>query len=188
MVIFTVSLYTQITSFFFSQLQLQESQWQLLKTPQNGFSKFIQKSAFAPWWSLRKLSRQDDLLNKANIFASHLEMQSSCDRRAFSKPMSVLVLSALFCLFFSVDYSQLLTYICFSFGKGKGKSRSWCLTLWDPRGYTVHGTLQARMLEWVAFPFSRRSSQPRDLTQVSHIASSFFTSWATREAQDYWSG
>ena len=47
---------------------------------------------------------------------------------------------------------------------------------------TVHGILQARILEWVAFPFSRGSSQPRDQTQVSHITGRFFTSWATREA------
>ena len=52
----------------------------------------------------------------------------------------------------------------------------------------VHGILQARILEWVAFPFSRGSSQPRNRTQVSHIAGGFFTSWATREAQEYWSG
>ena len=36
------------------------------------------------------------------------------------------------------------------------------LTLCDPMNYTVHGILQARILEWVAFPFSRESSQPRD--------------------------
>ena len=42
--------------------------------------------------------------------------------------------------------------------------------------YTVHGILQARILEWVAFPFSRVSSQPRDQIQVSHIAGRFFTS------------
>ena len=46
----------------------------------------------------------------------------------------------------------------------------------------VHGILQARILEWVAFPFARGSSQPRDQTQVSRIAGRFFTSWATREA------
>ena len=51
--------------------------------------------------------------------------------------------------------------------------------------WIVHGILQARMLEWVAFPFSRGSSQPRDWTQVSHITGGFFTSWATREAQEY---
>ena len=58
-----------------------------------------------------------------------------------------------------------------------------CLTLCNPMNYTVHAILQARILEWVAFPFSRGSSQPRDRTQVSHIAGGFFTSWATREAQ-----
>ena len=44
------------------------------------------------------------------------------------------------------------------------------------------GILQARILEWVAIPSSRGSSQPRDRTQVSHIAGRFFTVWATREA------
>jgi len=42
--------------------------------------------------------------------------------------------------------------------------------------YTVHGILQARILEWVAFPFSRGSSRPRDQTQVCWIAGGFFTS------------
>ena len=42
--------------------------------------------------------------------------------------------------------------------------------------------LQARILEWVSMPFSRGSSQPRDLTQVSHIAGRFFTNWATGKA------
>ena len=49
--------------------------------------------------------------------------------------------------------------------------------------YTVHGILQARTLEWVAFPFSRVSSQPGDPIQVSHIAGGFFTSWATKDTQ-----
>ena len=97
--------------------------------------------------------------------------------------------------------------------KWKWKSAQSCPSLCDPMGYTVHGVLQARILEWVAFPFSRGSSQPRDRThtvhgvlqarilewvafpfsrgssqsrdwtQVSRIAGRFFTSWATREAQ-----
>ena len=54
--------------------------------------------------------------------------------------------------------------------------------LCDPRDYIVHGILQARILEWVAFPFSRGSSQPGDRTQVSLIAGGFFTSWAMKEA------
>jgi len=55
-------------------------------------------------------------------------------------------------------------------------------SLW-PRGLRVHGILQARIREWVAVPFSRWSSQPRDRTQVSLIAGRFFTNWATREAR-----
>ena len=71
--------------------------------------------------------------------------------------------------------------------KWKWKSLS-CVWLCDPKNYTVHGIVQARILEWVIFPFSRGSSQPRDWTQVSHIVGRFFTNWATREAQEYWSG
>ena len=59
-----------------------------------------------------------------------------------------------------------------------------CLTPCCPIDYTVHGILQARILEWVAFLFSRGSSQPRDQTQVSLIVGGFFTSLATRE--DHW--
>ena len=50
-----------------------------------------------------------------------------------------------------------------------------CPTLCDPMGYTVHGILQARILKWVAFPFSRGSSQPRNQTRISFIAGRFFT-------------
>ena len=57
-----------------------------------------------------------------------------------------------------------------------------CPTLCNHLGYTVHGVLQARILEWVSVPFSRGSSQPRDQTKVSHIAGGFFTILATREA------
>ena len=61
-----------------------------------------------------------------------------------------------------------------------------CPTLWDPMncsppGSSVHGILQARIMEWVATAFSRGSSRPRDQIQVSHIAGRFFTIWATRE-------
>ena len=44
-----------------------------------------------------------------------------------------------------------------------------CPTVCDPMDYTVHRILQVRILEWVAFPFSRGSSQPRDQTQVGQI-------------------
>ena len=51
-------------------------------------------------------------------------------------------------------------------------------------GSSVHGILQARILEWVALPSFSGSYQPRDRTQVSSIAGGFFTSWATGEAQE----
>ena len=63
-----------------------------------------------------------------------------------------------------------------------------CPTLCNSMDYTVHEILWARILEWVTFPFSRGSSQPRDWTQVSWIAGGLFTGWATREAQKYRSG
>ena len=65
----------------------------------------------------------------------------------------------------------------------KVKVTQLCPTLCDPMDNTVHGILQARILEWVAISFSRGSSQPRNQTQVSCIAGRFFTNWATREAQ-----
>ena len=76
------------------------------------------------------------------------------------------------------------------------ESKSHSIDLCNCIDYTVHGILQVRILEWVAIPLSRTSSQPRDQTQVSHIAGGFyfilfiylfyfiFTSWATREAQN----
>ena len=68
-------------------------------------------------------------------------------------------------------------------GKAKVLISLSCLTLHDPMdcspsGSSVHGVFQARILEWVAVSFSRRS-QPRDWTWVSHIIGKFFTVWAT---------
>jgi len=54
----------------------------------------------------------------------------------------------------------------------------------SPPGSSVHVILQARIREWVAIPFSRGSSQPRDWTQVSCIAGRFFTIWVMRVALD----
>ena len=67
------------------------------------------------------------------------------------------------------------------------KSLQSCPTLCNPMNCSlaassVYGILQARILEWIAIPFSRGSSQPRDWTWVSCIAGRFFTIWATREA------
>ena len=65
-----------------------------------------------------------------------------------------------------------------------------CPTLCNPRdcslpGSSIHGIFQARILQWVAVPFSTGSSQPRDWTQVSHIADWFFTVWTTSKAPNF---
>ena len=74
--------------------------------------------------------------------------------------------------FWLTVYPQFLTNI----KRLKVKVAQLCPTLCDPMDYTVHGILQARILEWVAFPFCRGSSQPRDWTQISRNAGGFFTS------------
>jgi len=78
---------------------------------------------------------------------------------------------------------------CYTLGEEESETDSCSVvsdSLWPP--WTIHGILQAGILDWVAFPFSRGSSQPRDKIQVSRIAGRFFTSWASREVQEYWSG
>ena len=65
--------------------------------------------------------------------------------------------------------------------KVKVKVIQLCLTLCNPMDCKVHAILQARILEWVACPFSRGFSQTRNQTQVSHIAGGFFTSWAHKK-------
>ena len=81
---------------------------------------------------------------------------------------------------------SILTHLCgllfkswLSASRSEVKVPQSCPTLCDPMGYTVHGILQARTVEWVAFPSSRGSSQPRERTEVSRIAGGSFTSWAT---------
>ena len=82
---------------------------------------------------------------------------------------STLSFFSLFKLAFKIYYTQLIIYYnCVSnslqpYGQ------------YSPPGSSVHGILQARILEWVAIPFSRGSSQPRDQTWVSCIAGRFFT-------------
>ena len=78
-------------------------------------------------------------------------------------------------------------HLSFSFGKVKVLVAQLCPTLWDPMdcsppGSSVLGILQARILEWVAIPFFRGSSRPRDQARVFCIVGGFFTIWATLEA------
>jgi len=75
----------------------------------------------------------------------------------------------------STDYSAM---------KVKVKITQLCLTLCDPMDYTVLGILQARILEWAAFPFSRGSSQPGNWTQVSLIGGRFLPAEPQRKPKN----
>ena len=89
---------------------------------------------------------------------------------------------------YSVLFHKKNKYFGITNGELEGKKRKVkvtqsYLTLCNQRGYRVHRILRpefSRILEWVAIPFSRGSSQLRDWTQVSRMAGWFFTSWATR--------
>ena len=73
--------------------------------------------------------------------------------------------------------------------KVKSFSRVWLFaTPWASSlpGFSLHGILQARVLEWVAISFSRGSSRPRDRTHVSRIPGRRFNLWATGEGQGPW--
>ena len=110
-------------------------------------------------------------LSQHCLFIGYTPIQNNCLKNFF-KRRNLAVLPTV---------SWILTYIqrtVIFFWKSLSHVRTLC----DPMDYVVRGILQARILEWVAVPFSRGSSQPRDQTQVSHIAGGFFTSWATRES------
>ena len=87
--------------------------------------------------------------------------------------------------FLAFLFACLFSWTIVSFISESEVSQS-CPTLCDPvdcspPGSSIPGILQARILEWVAISFSRGSSQPRGLTQVSRIAGRCFNFWATRE-------
>ena len=94
-----------------------------------------------------------------------LSVNSSCDKYF----QFIFLKMSLFCLHFFLYFSmyvkvtQLYPILC------------------DFMDYTVHGVLQARILEWVAYLLSSGSSWPRNWTRVSCIAGRFFTTWAIRE-------
>ena len=81
----------------------------------------------------------------------------------------------LVCVLLNTDVSP------YAESKVKVKVTQSCPTLCNPMDYTIHGILQAKILEWVAYPFSSRFSLPRTRIGVSCIAGRFFTIWAIRE-------
>ena len=120
---------------------------------------------------------KDGVHENATINKRKTHLCSSCHCLLTSKWQCEYCKAIFFLYIFFFLYIKLIGHIAQS-----------CPTLCNLMDYTVHGLLQVRILEWIAFPFSRVSSQLRNRTQVSHIAGRIFTSWATREAQEYWRG
>ena len=123
------------------------------------------------WLSLGKkeFSQQTAYLNfqPANPLA-HLRLASTNTAQAGS--LKTVCVSASMCVSWSLQ----------------SLSRVWLFVIpmnCSLPGSSVHGILQARILEWIAIPFSSRSSWPSDQTVVSCIACRFFTSWVTREVK-----
>ena len=109
------------------------------------------------------------------IFMWHRTFLWQLEIILFSKASRPEAIWGKYFFFFFLCCFQFL-YVIALWKKVKVKVAQSCLTLWDPMDYTVHGILQARILKWVAVCFSKGSSQPRDWTQVSHIAGRFSTS------------
>ena len=146
------------------------------------------------WWTLRLLpclsyckeccSEHASAATAAKSLQSCPALCDSIDRSPPGSPVPGIL------------QARTLEWVAISFSnawkwKVKGKSLS-CLTLSDPMDYSppgssIRGILQARVLEWGAISFSRRSSPPRDLTQVSIIVDRRFTIWAVREVWQ-WNG
>ena len=89
-------------------------------------------------------------------------------------------------LFKDSGKANLLFGLYYKLIEGESEVTQSCRTLCDPMdcslpSSSIHEFFQARVLEWVAISFFRGSSQPRDWTQVSHIAGRGFTIWSTRE-------
>ena len=120
-------------------------------------------------------------LPTAFLSLSHPLGTYAVDSHGFLSPVSSKRTSCsdLFCV--CLDLCVFLSGTFFLLTSREVKVTQSCLTLCDPMD-CIHGILQARILEWVAFPFSRRSSQPRNRTGVTCIAGGFFTNWAMREA------
>ena len=109
----------------------------------------------------------------------------------FSKFAGILSTQDYICpIFHTLHIRPLLLTEKVKVKEGEGEVAQSCPTLCDPvdcnlRGFSVHGILQARILEWIAISFSRGSFQPRDQTRVSRIGGRRFNLRATREAHLY---
>ena len=145
----------------------------------SGSKIFGQKEFVGDFFSVRPYGKPKTNFGQLNMFISP-KVKSICSHSVFfclCNPWQPLINSL--SVFPILDFSHIWNLImvcplclaCFTL-----KAAQSCPILCHPVDYTVHGILQARILEWVAVPFSRGSSQPGDQTQVSHISGGFFTS------------
>ena len=136
-----------------------------------------------PLWLSRSLR---PFLYSSSVYSCHLFLISSASVRSLPFLMFIVPILAWNVPLISPIFlkrSLVLPILLFSYTalhcllkETKVKIIQSCLTLCNSIDCTVHGILQARILEWVAIPFSKRSSQPRDQTQVSRMTGRFFTS------------
>ena len=115
---------------------------------------------------------------KSSLFEASGALILTMGRMCPNSPLASWVCNGL------ITPSGVVCYTAMAQKKVKVKS---CPTICDPMncsppGSSIHGTVQARILEWVAISFSRGSSWPRDRTLVSRIGGRCFNLWATREA------
>ena len=157
--------------------------WTLIISKKHGASLVAQlvKNPPAMWetW-VRSLSQEDPLEKGKAIQLQYSCLENPVDRGAWRATVNAVAKSQTrlrdwacihACSFstlnmvlttnWKVVFSPVLIYL-------KLKVSQSCPTLCHPMDYIGHGILQARILEWVAFPFCRESSQPRDPTQVQH--------------------
>ena len=140
----------------------------------------------SPWWRITKVhlktilpclkSLEGFLAAHRTVWPWQMRSPGSVSLKQYFHEFPSITLNFQDFLRCSLFYSYMILLKC-----GCVKVAQSCPTLCDPMDYTVQGILQGRILQWVAFPFSRGSSQPRGRNQVSHIAGGFFTSWATRK-------
>ena len=112
-------------------------------------------------------------------------LRGSLDGRGVSRRMDTCTCMAeLLCCLPEIITTLLFGYVLSSSAVSKSVT-PWTVACLAPLSMVI---LQASILERMAMPSSRVSSQPRDQTQVTHIAGRFFNVWATRETQEYWNG
>ena len=134
-------------------------------------TSLLEKCKSKPQWDITS-----HLSEWASLRSLQINTGEGVEKREPSYPVAI----------FAISLS--LTLKITTKGERESEVAQSCPALCDPMdgslpGSSVYGILQARILEWVAISFSRRYSQPKDWTRVSHIVGRCFTIWATKEGK-----